>query len=370
MPIPIFHVNGDDPEAVVRCMDLAMRYRQKFGYDAVVDILCFRRLGHNESDEPSFTHPIMYSKIDKHRGVRTIYGERLDREGEFSLNDQQNSANRYNQVLHDELEKAKSGFKPSMDDAFMGDEWKGFRHEYSFDPIDTTVSIKQIHTVGQRLLETPQEFSLHPKLERFVRNRHKSLESGTNIDWSFAESLAFGTLLMEGHPIRLSGEDCSRGTFSQRHAMWWDITADSPKRYIPFTNLLSHQGSFSVYDSPLSEFAVLGFDYGYSLAQPNILVLWEAQFGDFMNGAQVIIDQFIAAGESKWYRSSGIVLLLPHGYEGQGPEHSSAHLERFLTALRRRQHAGGTPNYARPILSCAPPTDETKISQTTRYNDP
>ncbi len=334
MPVPIFHVNGDDPDAVVRAIDLAMRYRQKFGYDAVVDIFCYRRLGHNEADEPTFTHPIMYSKIEEHESTPVLYGRYLDSQGVFSTTDQDAFKKRYRDVLKSELQKAKEGYKPNMDDAFEQGEWQAYRRGYEIEPVETGVEKKTLESVAETLTTIPENFSPHPKLERFVGDRKKRLDEGARFDWALAESLAFGSLLLDGYSIRLSGEDSGRGTFSQRHAVWWDSGADRPKTYTPLQHVgegaKKEQGTFSVYDSPLSEFAVLGFDYGYSLAQPRVLVAWEAQFGDFVNGAQVIIDQFIAAGESKWFRNSGLVMLLPHGYEGQGPEHSSAHFERFL----------------------------------------
>ncbi|MFP4113444.1 MAG: 2-oxoglutarate dehydrogenase E1 component [Spirochaetota bacterium] len=330
LPCPILHVNGDDPEAVVRAIDLALRYRQKFGYDAVVDIQCYRRLGHNEADEPSFSHPLMYNMIKDHPSVTTIYGRKVAEEGAFSEKDQNAFRQKYVAVLKEEIEKARDGRKPDVDDAFERGEWQKYGHKHSFEPVDTGVAKDRLSHMAEVLTTVPDSFNLHPKLTRFVSDRRKRWEDGSTIDWAFAESLAFGSLLMEGHPIRLSGEDSGRGTFSQRHAVWWDVKSATPKTHVPLRDLSVDQGWFSVYDSPLSEYSVLGFDYGYSLAQPNILVMWEAQFGDFVNGAQVVIDQFIAAGESKWFRQSGLVMLLPHGYEGQGPEHSSAHLERFL----------------------------------------
>jgi len=330
LPCPIFHVNGDDPEAVVRAIDLAMRYRQKFGYDAVVDIQCYRRLGHNEADEPSFSHPLMYNMIKDHPSVKTIYGKRVADEGVFSEADQKEFEDTYTSVLKAEMEKARSGQKPNINDAFQRGEWQEYRHRHTFEPVITGVSKDRLQHITDVLTTVPEDFNLHPKLKRFVADRRSRWEDGTTIDWAFAESLALGSLLMETHPIRFSGEDSGRGTFSQRHAVWWDVKSATPKTHVPLRDLSVDQGWFSVYDSPLSEYAVLGFDYGYSLAQPNILVMWEGQFGDFVNGAQVIIDQFIAAGESKWFRHSGLVMLLPHGYEGQGPEHSSAHLGRFL----------------------------------------
>ena len=330
LPVPIFHANGDDPEAVVRAIDLAMRYRQKFGYDSVVDIQCYRRLGHNEADEPSFSHPLMYEIISSHPNVSAIYGERVDNEGSFPLAAQADFRGQYINVLKQELQKARDGQKPDVDDTVDRGEWSEFSRDYTFDLVETGVAQDRLDHIADALTTIPEEFNLHDKLRRFVSERRKNWRARQNIDWAFAESLAFGSIVMEGHPIRLSGEDCGRGTFSQRHAVWWDVSSKTPKQHVPLRDMSADQGNFSIYDSPLSEYAVLGFDYGYSLAQPNILVLWEAQFGDFANGAQVIIDQFIAAGESKWFRSSGLVMLLPHGYEGQGPEHSSAHLERFL----------------------------------------
>lgn len=331
LPIPVFHVNGDDPEQVVRAMDLAMRYRQKFGLDAVVDILCFRRLGHNESDEPSFTHPMMYNRIKEHPGTTKLYGDRLAGDGIFPDEEQDRVRDEYRASLKEELDLAKSDeYQPSINDAFQGADWKDKKAGYTHDSGNTHVDLERLSHIAKCLVTVPDDFSLHPKLKRFVSDREKAFESGEGVDWSFAESLAFGSLLLEGYPIRLSGEDSSRGTFSQRHAVWWDVSSPIPRTYTPLRNLSPDQAAFSVYDSPLSEFSVLGFDYGYSIAQPDLLTLWEAQFGDFVNGAQVIIDQFIAAAETKWFRSSGLVMLLPHGYEGQGPEHSSAHLERFL----------------------------------------
>ena len=331
LQVPVFHANGDDPEAIVRAVDLAMRWRQKFGYDAVVDIICYRRLGHNEADEPSYTHPIMYKMIKDHPSAPTIYGERLDADGVWSREDQDAFRERYKGVLKRQLEMAQGDdYKLNLDDSFEEGEWTAFTREYSHDPVETGVSEERLRTLGAVLTTVPEGFHLHPKLARFVKDRAKMLESGKNIDWGFAEALAFASILDDGYPIRLSGEDSGRGTFSHRHAEWWDVQREKPHYYTPLKHISPEQPTFSVYDSPLSEYSVLGFDYGYSLAQPNILVIWEAQFGDFVNGAQVVIDNFISSSESKWFRNSGLVMLLPHGYEGQGPEHSSAHLERFL----------------------------------------
>ena len=330
LPIPIFHVNGDDVEQVVRAIDLAMRYRQKFGYDAIVDIMCYRKLGHNEADEPSFTHPLMYSRIKEHKGTRSIFGQKLHDSGVFSLDEQQKVADELKTGWKSELEIAKGDYNPDINDAFEAGDWTGMQARYSHEPVETAISRERLDHIGDTLTSVPDGFGLHPKLKRFVKDRRSRLDEGARFDWALGESLAFASLLLEGHPVRLSGEDSGRGTFSQRHAVWWDVDSPIPRSYTPLRSLGPQQEPFSVYDSPLSEFAVLGFDYGYSVAQPNILTMWEAQFGDFVNGAQVIIDQFLSAAEQKWFRYSGLVLLLPHGYEGQGPEHSSAHLERFL----------------------------------------
>jgi 2-oxoglutarate dehydrogenase E1 component len=233
-------------------------------------------------------------------------------------------------MLKGELQKARSGFEPKATDAYEEGDWKGFRAGFSHDPVATAVAGDVLDSIAGALTTIPEGFTLHPKLQRFVAQRAEAYLSGEGVDWAFAESLAFGSLLVEGYHVRLSGEDSGRGTFSQRHAVWWDVSASAPRAYVALNHIRENQSPFSVYDSPLSEFSILGFEYGYSLAQPKVLVLWEAQFGDFANGAQVVIDQFVAAGESKWQRASGLVLLLPHGYEGQGPEHSSAHLERYL----------------------------------------
>jgi 2-oxoglutarate dehydrogenase E1 component len=329
--IPIFHVNGDDPEGVARAMDLALSFRQKFGQDVIVDLICYRRLGHNEADEPSFSHPRMYERIKNHKSSRTLYGERLVGEGVWTDQDQKTFSEQYVAELKKHLEEARGGYEPSMDDAYQGDVWKDFRRTYSFDPVPTGVERERLEHIAKTLVTIPENFAVHPKLKRFTGGREKQFFTENAIDWGFAEALAFGSLLAEGHAIRLSGEDCRRGTFSHRHAVWWDVASPVPKSYVPLRSLYPDQAWFSVYDSPLSEFAVLGFDYGYTLATPNSLTIWEGQFGDFVNGAQVIIDQFIAASETKWFRSSGLVMLLPHGYEGQGPEHSSAFYERFLS---------------------------------------
>jgi 2-oxoglutarate dehydrogenase E1 component len=329
MPVPVFHANGDNPEAVMRAMELAMRWRQKFGQDVVVDIIGYRRLGHNEADEPSFTHPIMYDLIRNHDTVATIFGRVLDERGVFPQSEQDKFRKSYVEELTIAREQGKTLTDYHGFQTLTGD-WSSVKRGYSFNFPETGVEDETLRKVASQLLEAPEGFTMHSKLKRFVKNRTKMI-SGEGIDWSFAESLAFGSLLAEGYSVRLSGEDCGRGTFSQRHAVWWDVSSQTPKQHTPLSSMATGKARFSVYDSPLSEFSILGFEYGYSIALPDILVLWEAQFGDFANGAQVIIDQFISAGESKWARHSGLVLLLPHSYEGQGPEHSNAYLERYLS---------------------------------------
>lgn len=329
--IPIIHVNGDDPEAVCKVIDIAIRYRQKFATDIVIDMICYRRLGHNEADEPSFTHPKMYSIINSLDSVRVLYGRKLAAEGTWTSKDQDAFSEEYRAYLNGEVDKAKTAHVPALDDAYQGATWSKFSRTYNFDTIETGVDMSTLAPIAETLTRVPDTFKIHPKLARFVEDRRVQFFDEKAVDWAFAESLAFGSLLVLGYPVRLSGEDCQRGTFSQRHAVWWDTSAAVPTSYIPLRHISDSQGFFAVYDSPLSEFSVLGFEYGYSLALPDALIMWEAQFGDFVNGAQVIIDQFIVAGETKWFRSSGLVMLLPHGYEGQGPEHSYAHLERFLS---------------------------------------
>ncbi len=330
MPVPIFHANGDDPEAVVRAIELAFRYRQTFSYDAVVDIFCYRKYGHNEADDPTFTHPVMYDMIRDLPSVATQYGEVLNEEGVFSFEEQKEVKAEYIAELTDAVEHADAAPPVSDDAAFQSDEWRGFTREYDHSPVKTAVTSERLARIAGRICEVPDSVKINPKLRRVINERRKRYEEGTKVDWSSAEALAFATLLADGIPIRLSGEDSGRGTFSQRHAIWWASENGRPMPYCPFDHVSEDQARFSVYDSPLSEFSVLGFEYGNALAQPNMLTIWEAQFGDFANGAQVVIDQFIATAESKWDRSNGLVMLLPHGYSGQGPDHSSAHLERYL----------------------------------------
>ena len=326
---PIFHVNGDDPEAVVYAAKIATEFRMKFHKPVVIDMFCYRRFGHNEGDEPSFTQPKMYKKIRAHETVVSLYSKRLVAEGVVSDGEVEKMKADWRAHLESEFDIGQA-YKPNKADWLDG-QWSGLRTADNADEQrrgKTAVPIKTLREIGRKLAEIPEGFQVHRTIQRFMENRHKVIESGEGIDWAFGEALAFGSLCLEGTKIRLSGQDCERGTFSQRHSVLYD--QETEDRYIPLANLGPNQARYEVINSMLSEEAVLGFEYGYSLARPNALTLWEAQFGDFANGAQVIFDQFISSGERKWLRMSGLVCLLPHGYEGQGPEHSSARLERFL----------------------------------------
>ena len=333
LEVPILHVNGEDPEACVYAAVLAMDFRQTFGQDVVIDFVCYRKHGHNEGDEPAFTQPLMYEKIRERPGIVQIYSDRLVKETELRPEDAESMQETFQERLAAVLEEVKasqSGPGPGpVQPGFQG-AWKGFTSQYRGDPVETGVDRETLERISEALARFPEGFHLNPKLDRILGARRKAVESRTGIDWSNAEALAFGSLLIEGTPVRLSGQDSRRGTFSQRHSVLVD--AETGSRYIPLNNIGKDQAFFCAYDSLLSEAAVLGFDYGYSLDDPTMLILWEAQFGDFANGAQVIIDQFITPAESKWGRASGLVMLLPHGYEGQGPEHSSARIERYLQA--------------------------------------
>ncbi|QIL03035.1 2-oxoglutarate dehydrogenase E1 component [Sphingomonas sinipercae] len=325
---PILHVNGDDPEAVTFCCKLATEFRQAFGRDIVIDMWCYRRFGHNEGDEPSFTQPQMYSEIRQHPPISEIYGKRLADEGVIDQDWIGKHIGAFTARLNEDFEAAVS-YLPNKADWFEG-RWSGFGKPT--EPvlgrrnIKTAVSEDLFRHVGKHLTTVPADLAIHKTLGRILEAKAAMFASGEGFDWATAEALAFGTLVAEKHNVRLSGQDSGRGTFSQRHAVWVD--QDSGAKFIPIDSI--EGGRFEVRDSPLSEFGVLGFEYGYSLADPRTLVCWEAQFGDFANGAQTIIDQFIASGEAKWLRASGLVMLLPHGFEGQGPEHSSARLERYL----------------------------------------
>jgi 2-oxoglutarate dehydrogenase E1 component len=326
--VPIFHVNAEDPEAAVYVAELAMEFRQTFHKDVVIDMFCYRRHGHNEGDEPSFTQPLMYAKIKDRPTLSEVYTERLILNGDFSADETEAIDKAFEEKLHAAQHETKSGPPVSSGMRGYAGRWQGFTTHYSPAEIPTGVPEARLQEITEITTRLPEGFSVHPKIARQLEARREQIQRRQPIDWSFAEHLAFGSLLQEGVGVRLSGQDSGRGTFSQRHAALYDI--QSGKRYLPLNALASPPAEFSVYDSMLSEAAVLGFEFGYSLDQPNRLVLWEAQFGDFANGGQVVIDQFIVCSESKWQRSSGLVMLLPHGYEGQGPEHSSARLERFL----------------------------------------
>lgn len=324
---PILHVNGDDPEAVVHVARIAIEFRQRFKKDVVVDMFCYRRFGHNEGDEPAFTQPLMYKKIAQQESTRTQYARQLIAEGIVSEQDAQAMVDSCNKSLDEAFEATKS-FKPNSAD-FLGGAWEGLKLPEAGPRRGRTHASKDdLQTVGQVLTTVPQGFAINKKLQRVLDAKKEMFKSGQNFDWATGEALAFGTLLRDGYAVRLSGQDVGRGTFSHRHAIWYD--QENENKHIPLKHIAPGQPLFEAIDSPLSEAAVLGFEYGYSQADPKTLVLWEAQFGDFANGAQVLIDQFIASGEIKWLRMSGLTMLLPHGFEGQGPEHSSARPERFL----------------------------------------
>jgi 2-oxoglutarate dehydrogenase E1 component len=327
---PILHVNGDDPEAVVWAVELAVRFRQRFHRDVVVDIIGYRRHGHNEGDEPAFTQPVMYQKIANRPPVRELYQLQLEAEHAISLDESAHLRDELQGMLVEKHRQVQESCPlPEDDQHAFHKRWTGLNNPYTFSPGDTAVDQDTLNAVAEALTTVPDGFQLNRKVARRLPEVRSTVADGGDVGWPLAELLAFGTLLSEGVPVRLSGQDSVRGTFSQRHAAWFDT--ETQESYVPLNHIRDDQARFCVYNSMLSEAAVLGFDYGYSLVEPNMLVLWEAQFGDFANGAQVIIDQFITAALDKWQRGSGIVMLLPHGYEGQGPEHSSAYLERYLT---------------------------------------
>jgi 2-oxoglutarate dehydrogenase E1 component len=364
---PVFHVNGDDPEAAVQAARLAIAFRNTFKKDVIIDVVCYRRHGHNETDEPSFTQPLMYKEIAAHPTVREVYSQRLIAEQVVTPEEVARITATLREVFEDALNYARD-FMPRQQVFALGGVWKGLRWAGDDWSARTAVAFETLNLVMDAVQRLPAGFTIHPKVKRLYDQRAEMLAADGRIDWGCAEMLAFGTLLLEGTPVRLSGQDSGRGTFSHRHAVLRDINTD--ERYVPLDHLSDDQGRFAIIDSMLSEAAVLGFEYGYSQADPRNLVLWEAQFGDFANEAQAIIDQFIAAGESKWQRMSGLVMLLPHGYEGQGPEHSSARLERYLQlcaennmqvgnlttpaqyfhALRRQMHR----NFRKPLILMSP----------------
>jgi 2-oxoglutarate dehydrogenase E1 component len=326
--VPIFHVNGEDPEACVYLAELALDFRQTFHRDVVIDMFCYRRHGHNEGDEPAFTQPLMYTKIRERPTLSEVYTEQLILNGDLTVAETEALAAKFQAKLHEAQEEVRTGAAHVDGEAGFERLWKGLQPRYSHAPVNTAVPFERLETITEALTLVPENFTVHPKIARQLEERHREFLEKKPVDWGFAESLAFGSLLLEGVPVRLSGQDSRRGTFSQRHAVLYDARTGEP--YYPLSLLANERVPFHVYDSLLSEAAVLGFEFGYSLDSPNTLVLWEAQFGDFANGAQVIIDQFICCSLSKWGRDCGLVMLLPHGYEGQGPEHSSARLERYL----------------------------------------
>jgi 2-oxoglutarate dehydrogenase E1 component len=325
---PIIHVNGDDPEAVTFACKLAIDYRQQFGRDVVVDMWCYRRFVHNEGDEPSFTQPLMYSRIKQHPPISEIYARRLVDQNVIDAVWKGETEDHFVATLETEFEAAKS-YKANHADWFGG-RWSGLNKpadpETARRNVPTGIDQKLFDSLGRTLTTVPQDLTIHKTLGRVIEAKRQMFTEGTGFDWATGEALAFGSLVTEGFNVRLSGQDSGRGTFSQRHAVWVDQTSE--RKFVPLAAL--PHGKFEVHDSPLSEYGVLGFEFGYASADPKTLVLWEAQFGDFANGAQIVIDQYIAASEAKWLRANGLVMLLPHGYEGQGPEHSSARLERFL----------------------------------------
>jgi len=323
---PILHCNGDDPESVVHCAKIAIEFRQQFNKDVVIDMICYRRFGHNEGDEPSFTQPLMYKKIRQHPTTLNVYGVKLVENGIINQEEFDKMKKEFSNLLDEQYKTAKD-YKPKIE--WYEGTWSRYRPEKGKDKRGKSgVDLNKIFQISEKINNIPPKINIHKTISKILELRKQSIIKKKGIDWSTAESLAFGTLLEEGFPVRLVGQDSGRGTFSQRHSVLRNQIDNS--RYIPLNNISNNQKNFEVVDSFLSELAVLGFEYGYSLVEPSTLTIWEAQFGDFANGAQIIIDQFIASGERKWSRASGLVMLLPHGYEGQGPEHSSGRLERFL----------------------------------------
>jgi len=324
---PIFHVNGDDPEAVVHAAKVATEFRQKFAKDVVLDIFCYRRFGHNEGDEPMFTQPLMYKTIKNHKTTLEIYSERLIKDGLVPQTEIEVLKKNFQKILNDEFEAGKN-FQPNKADWLDG-RWSHLnQNNENYQRGSTAISLARYEKISKALTNVPKDFELHKTVKRQLASKKEILKEGVALDWATGEALAFGSLLLEGFPVRLAGQDSARGTFSQRHSVLIDQNTED--RFFPLNQIDKNQKYYEVIDSMLSEYAILGFEYGYSLSEPNALVIWEAQFGDFANGAQIMFDQFISSGERKWLRMSGLVMLLPHGFEGQGPEHSSARLERFL----------------------------------------
>ncbi|MEK7690555.1 MAG: 2-oxoglutarate dehydrogenase E1 component, partial [Bdellovibrionota bacterium] len=327
---PIFHVNGDDPEALWYCTKLCIEYRQKFGKDVFVDLVCYRKHGHNEGDEPSFTQPLLYRTIKGHPSTRELYAKFLDSNGAFAWSESEKIVAGITENLTQAQAKTKAESPKPTVSAFAS-AWKGLRsapEADNFAPVDTRVPAESLRAYAEIINRIPPDFKLHPKLGRFFEARDKAVKAGIGVDWGNGEALAFASLLAEGFQVRLSGQDAERGTFTHRHSVLYDH--ESGASFTPLNHMGGTQGRYNVFNSHLSEAGVLGFEFGYAIAQPRALVIWEAQFGDFANGAQIVIDQFLSSSESKWQRSCGLAMFLPHGYEGQGPEHSSCRLERFL----------------------------------------
>ncbi len=332
MEFPIFHVNGDDPEKAMRCLSLALEFRFKFKKDVVIDLVGYRRYGHNEGDEPSYTQPLLYKTIKQHPRVLEIYRNQLLEAGVIQASEVETIEQKYTQGLEKALEQSRKRKVSPMMDSF-GDHWKGLQKPTPaqvFKEVDSGVPLKKLQKIGLKLTQVTDGFHVHPKLKKVLESRQEILKNTGEIDWSFAEALAFASILEDGCRVRLAGQDSERGTFSQRHSVYHDV--ENGEKFNPYNHLSKKQGKFEVINSPLSEYAALGFEFGQSQANPEQLFLWEAQFGDFINGAQIIVDQYLISSAFKWNRFSGLVLLLPHGYEGQGPEHSSAKLDRFLKA--------------------------------------
>lgn len=327
---PVLHVNGDDPEAVVLAIQIAIDYRMQFHKDVVIDIVCFRKLGHNEQDTPAVTQPLMYKKIAQHPGTRALYAEKLVQQGVITAEEADGFVKAYRKAMddgHHTVDPVLSNYKSKY-----AVDWVPFLNRKWTDAADTAVPLAELKRLGERITTVPENFKVHPLVERVINDRRNMARGDQPLDWGMAEHLAFASLVASGYSVRLTGQDSGRGTFTHRHAVLHDQNRErwNDGTYVPLQNIADNQAKFTVIDSVLSEEAVLGFEYGYSTAEPNTLVLWEAQFGDFVNGAQVVIDQFISSGEVKWGRVSGLTMLLPHGYEGQGPEHSSTRIERFL----------------------------------------
>ncbi|WP_129714406.1 2-oxoglutarate dehydrogenase E1 component [Pedobacter sp. SYP-B3415] len=345
---PVFHVNGDDVEALVYAINLAMEYRQKYRNDVFIDILCYRRFGHNESDEPKFTQPLLYKTIEKHPNPREIYVQQLTKEGKLEAGLAKDMEKEFRAMLQERLNEAKE-IQTTNTEVKFGGAWADMRMSTPNDFLespDTSVKQTTLLEVGKRITTLPAEKKFFRKIEKLFEERRKMVEETHVFDWALGEQLAYGTLLAEGKRVRLSGQDVERGTFSHRHAVL--TLEDSEEEYIPLANLSDQQAAFDIYNSHLSEYGVLGFEYGYAMANPNALTIWEAQFGDFFNGAQIVIDQYIASAETKWQRENGLVMLLPHGYEGQGPEHSSARIERFMELCA---------DYNMQVVNCTTPAN-------------